>query len=95
MGQSSQDSAIVSLKTTCTADTKSSMCTHGSLSQRRTDPSSHKNYKNVSILVTLPVAMTMYCVRHYLQKEGFSLAHSLGIWSHHGEEGMAAGAEGS
>lgn len=64
----------------------------GSLSQR-TDPSSHKNYKNVPILVTLPAAMTVHQARHYLQKEGVSLAYSLGICSRHGGEGMVAGTQ--
>lgn len=69
------------------------MCTHGELFPRKDRPI--LTYKNVLILVTLPVAMTTYQARHYFQKEGFSLAHSLGIWSHHGGESMVAGAEGS
>jgi hypothetical protein len=42
------------------------------------------------MLVTLLVAMTMYQVRHYLQKEGVNLAHSFGVRSHHGRQEQKA-----
>lgn len=64
MGQSSQDNATVSPKATCTAGTKASMGTREELVPKDR-PIAHKNYKNVSILVTLLVAMTMYQARHY------------------------------
>lgn len=62
----------------------------GRLSQRRTDPSSHKNYKDVPTLVTLPAAMTVHPREGPLTEGGVNLAHSLGVQSHHDGESMAA-----
>lgn len=68
-------------ETVCTAGTKPSVCTPGNLSQRKADPSSHKNYKSVPILVNLLVAMAKNQTGSYLRKEGFHLADSLRVQS--------------
>lgn len=77
----SQDSATMPPETTCTAGTKPSVCTHGNLSQRKADPSSHKSYKSVPIIVSLLVAMAEHQMGSYLWKEGFHLADSLRVQS--------------
>lgn len=80
MEMPSQNRATMPPETTCTAGTKPSVCTHGNLSQRKADPSSHKGYKGVSILVSL-VAMAKHQTGSYLWKEGFHLADSLRVQS--------------
>lgn len=78
----SQDSATMPPETACTAVTKPSVCTHGNLSQRKADPSSHKNYKRVPVLVNLLlVAVAKHQTGSYLRKEGFHLADSLRVQS--------------
>lgn len=45
------------------------------------DPSSHKNYKRVPVLVNLLVAVAKHQMGSYLRKEGFHLADSLRVQS--------------